>query len=206
MAWSTLPTYTSGSVLTAAQMNAIAANINETSAATVTTAGDMTYADAANSMGNRLAIGAAGSHLVSSGSAPVWRTITGGTGNTSYSGGDSTYKTLNNVIWGSGTAISATVTTGTSALVNLTTRYVSNSSAGQDVSITYEVSGATTIASGDSRGGNFESGAANDRGQISVTIHETALTAGSNKFEFTAKVSGGTGTIAYPRITVIPTR
>ena len=46
-----------------------------TAAATVTTAGDLFYADAATSMGSRLAIGAANKPLVSSGKAPTWADV-----------------------------------------------------------------------------------------------------------------------------------
>ncbi len=59
--------------VTAALMNThIRDNLLETSAATVTTAGDLAYADAANSMGTRLAIGAADTILTSTGTAPAW--------------------------------------------------------------------------------------------------------------------------------------
>ena len=71
MAWSTLPTYSAGAVLTAAQMNAIKDNINETCAATANAAGDLVYSDAANSMGSRLAIGVTGSIGIGRHGTPV---------------------------------------------------------------------------------------------------------------------------------------
>jgi hypothetical protein len=63
----------SGTVLTAAQWNAsVRDNLAETSAAVVTTAGDTTYANAANSMA-RLAKGNTGNvYRQSSGNAPEW--------------------------------------------------------------------------------------------------------------------------------------
>ena len=62
-----------GETVTAALLNPhIRDNLLETSAATVTTAGDLAYADAANSMGSRLAIGAAETILTSTGTAPAW--------------------------------------------------------------------------------------------------------------------------------------
>ncbi len=53
MAWSTPPTYTSGNVLTAAQMNAISANLNETAPAKATTATSYFVGAAANSIQER---------------------------------------------------------------------------------------------------------------------------------------------------------
>ncbi len=74
MAWTAPRTWVTGETVTAALMNAhIKDNLLETSAATVTTAGDIAYADAANSMGSRLAIGATDTTLVSSGTAPTWQ-------------------------------------------------------------------------------------------------------------------------------------
>ena len=73
MAWGAPRTWVSGETVTAALMNAhIRDNLLETCPATVTTAGDITYADAANSMGSRLGIGAANTILTSNGSAPTW--------------------------------------------------------------------------------------------------------------------------------------
>ena len=73
MSWSAPRTWTLGETVTAALMNThIRDNLLETCPATVTTAGDITYADAANSMGSRLGIGAANTILTSSGSAPTW--------------------------------------------------------------------------------------------------------------------------------------
>jgi hypothetical protein len=61
-----------GETVTAALMNVhVRDNLLETSAAQVTTAGDITHADAANSM-IRLGIGGAGAVLTSDGSTPSW--------------------------------------------------------------------------------------------------------------------------------------
>ncbi len=73
MAWTAPRTWVTGEIVTAALMNsAIRDNLLETSASTVTTAGDIVFADAANSMGSRLAIGANDKVLVSDGSVPSW--------------------------------------------------------------------------------------------------------------------------------------
>lgn len=73
MAWTTPKTFAASDILTAAELNThVRDNLREVCAATATTAGDIVYADAANSMGSRLAIGAADKVLVSNGSAPTW--------------------------------------------------------------------------------------------------------------------------------------
>ena len=53
MAWTTLPTYTDGTALTAAMLLAIAANINETAVAKATTAGRFFVATGPNAIAER---------------------------------------------------------------------------------------------------------------------------------------------------------
>lgn len=71
MAWASLSVLASGDVLTHTHMNQIRLNLLETSAATVTTAGDIVYADGANSMA-RLAIGDDFDYLQVSSGVPDW--------------------------------------------------------------------------------------------------------------------------------------
>ncbi len=74
MAWTAPRTWMTGETVTAALMNsAIRDNFLETSAATVTTVGDIVYADAANSM-NRLAIGTKAKFL-RGGTIPGWSNV-----------------------------------------------------------------------------------------------------------------------------------
>ena len=205
MTWNAPATATTGQTVTAAFWNAqIRDNFLETSAATVTTAGDLAFADAANSMGSRLAIGAATTHLVSDGSAPVWRTSA-----TDVDTGSGTDTTTNYVTLGTGggnwnftTEIEVTVTTGTGALV-LFKGTLSNSSAGASTRLSYSVSGATTVAANDAHANEYESGAANDLADFGGFDLRTGLTAGSNVFTLEGRVSAGTGTIARPKIAVI---
>jgi len=210
MTWTAPRTWVTGETVTAALMNThLRDNLLETCPATVTTAGDMVYADAANSMGSRLPIGSAGSLLVSSGSAPVWRapSVDRDYGDGSVSQ-DFTLTTFSVSPPGlsSSTLPTVTVTTGTTALVMLATRYVLNDTAGQSVEIAYSVSGATTIAAAAGvRSGRVESGSANDLSPATVINLETGLTAGSNTFQMWTRIVGsGTGTIQYPKIVVIP--
>ena len=74
MSWSQPFTFTSGAVLTAAQLNVYqSGNLNETAPGIVTTAGDLLYASGVNKLA-RLAAGTDGSLLKydTATSAPVW--------------------------------------------------------------------------------------------------------------------------------------
>ena len=205
MAWTLPRTWVTGENVTSAIMNAhVRDNFLETSAATVTTAGDIAYADAANSMGSRVGIGPARAFLGSDGSAPVWRSIA--TDVDAGSGSD------NNTIWsslGEGTtwafasAIEVTLTTGTAALVLFKSR-LSNSNAGAFTYLSYSISGATTNPAADGKSIWFESSAANDQAHFAGFDYAVGLTAGSNTFTLAGRVNAGLGTISRPEIAVIP--
>ncbi|MER5252888.1 hypothetical protein [Streptomyces sp. NPDC002855] len=97
------------------------------------------------------------------------------------------------------TGPSVTLTTGTATVVVLSAR-MSNSASNQDSVMGFAISGATTMAESDSRclrhyGIGWES--------HSYLCHVTT-NAGSNTFTGKYKVTGGTGTFAHRRITVIP--
>lgn len=78
MSWSTPITWTAGQTVTAAQLNAqVRDNFNQTYPGVVTTAGDIAYATAANTL-TRLGIGSSNQVLGLSGSALVWVNQTGG--------------------------------------------------------------------------------------------------------------------------------
>ena len=205
MAWTAPRTWVTGEIVTAALMNsAIRDNFLETSAATVTTAGDIAFADAANSMGSRLAIGAATTHLVSDGSAPVWRANA-----TDTDTGTGTDTTLTYVTLGTGggnwnftTEVEVTVTTGTVALV-LFKAELSNDTAGARTIMSYSVSSATTVVASNNRSIKFESGGADNESEFGGFDLVTGLTAGSNVFTLEGRVTAGTGTISRPEIAVI---
>jgi hypothetical protein len=183
-------------------MNAqIRDNLLETSAATVTTAGDIAYADATNSMGSRVGIGAANSHLVSTGSAPVWRAIETDVDAASNTDTGTSYTKLG-AGWGFAAEIEVTLTTGTAALV-LFKANLSNSSAGANTFLSYSVSGATTVAADDGFGIRYESSNADDIAGFGGFDLRRGLTAGSNVFTLEGKVASGTGTIHRPEIAVI---
>ena len=204
MAWTAPRTWVTGETVTAALMNAhIRDNFLETSAATVTTAGDIAFADAANSMGSRLAIGAATTHMVSDGSAPVWRAVAADVDTASGTSDDTNYLPLADVgKWGFTTEIEVTVTTGTVALV-LFKCTLANDTAGASTRLSYSVSSATTIAANDANAIQYESGGANDLAEFAGFDLQTLLTGGSNVFTLEGRVSAGTGTITRPEIAVV---
>ena len=204
MAWTAPRTWVTGETVTAALMNsAIKNNFLETSAATVTTAGDLAYADAANSMGSRLAIGAANTHLVSTGSAPVWRGIATDVDTGSGTDGATSYVSLFGAGgWGFAAEIEVTVTTGTEALI-LFKAQLADTTGGALIHLSYAVSGATTVAASDNHSISYEPSNANDRAEFAGFDLRTGLTAGSNTFTLEGRVSSGTGTIVRPEIAVI---
>ena len=204
MAWTTPKTFTAGSVLTAAELNThLRDNLNETCAPTVTTAGDMTYADAANSMGGRLALGAAGEFMVSDGSAPTWKGFASSQQNASaFTFTNGSFLALDAVTGGTaGSAVSVTATTGTKVLLMWRARFA-NSSAGAVGFLSYSISGATTQAASAAQALAFESSAAND--QIYAGTQDlVAVTAGSNTFELEARTTAGTQTMQYTELIVL---
>jgi hypothetical protein len=204
MTWNAPATGVTGQVVTAAFWNAqIRDNFLETSAATATTAGDLVYADASNSMGSRLAIGAAGSVLVSTGTAPVWRVTTGTIGGASYSGTSTSFAPFDGVAWGSGTSVNATLVTGTKALVWYGARSVANATAGARVLLSVAVTGATTIAAAAGIATDDESSAVSDLNSPGRVNLFTGLTGGTNGFQLQGSVTAGTGTVASPYIAVL---
>lgn len=206
MAWSTPMTFSAGAVLTAAQLNThLRDNLNETAAATAAAAGDFVYADASHSMGSKLSHPGTSYFLVSAASnayaarQPVEDiNMTDGTQggvptSTSYSATDSLGKTFPTV----------TVTTGTLAIVMISCFRMYNDTAGARTQLSFSVSGATTTAASDTNGAILLSTAATDQTGVSA-VRLATLTAGSNAFQFEARVSSGTGSIDRPRILVIP--
>lgn len=204
MSWTTPRTWVTGETVTAALLNAhVRDNFRETSPFTVTTAGDLSYADAANSMNSRLAIGAAHGLLVSTGSAPVWRIPATDVDTSSKTDTNTSYSTLGAVhTWWFASEIEVTVTTGTLALVLFKAR-LSNGTANAITYLSYQVSGATTTAASDTHSISYRT-AATSSWVEAAGFDMATLTAGSNTFTLAGKVSSGSGTIAQPEIAVLP--
>lgn len=208
MAWTAPATATTGQIVTAAFWNAqVKDNMLETAAATAAAAGDLIYADAANSMGTRLVHPGNARILVSAATAALaWRLPAM---DDNYADGSITQTDNDTVYVGSWGAVSAqafpsvTVTTGVAALVVYGCQAADNGTAGAVVHISYSISGATTQAAADGQAVTHESGAAGDLGGVS-RADIPVLTAGSNTFQLAAKVSAGNGTILRPWIAVVP--
>lgn len=206
MTWTTPSTWTTSQVVTAADLNTdIRDNMNETSAATASAAGDLVYADAANSMGSRLAHPGQGLLLVSAASnALAWRQPTQSNNYTFGATSDTTTSTTYTRVFSADQLPAFSITTGTTALVVVSAFRANNSTAGKVVGITYSVSGATTIAAADQRGSMGTSSGASEWFPLGRTFLETGLTAGTNVFQMEGKVDAGTGTVVRPSLLVIP--
>ena len=210
MAWTTPRTWTTGETVTAAIMNThVRDNLNETASASAAAAGDIVYADAANSMGSvETHPGAAGYLLTSATSSAIqWSQVQQ---DENYSGG-STTDTVVSATYVSVPGATAEelpsiqTTTGTIALVIIEAQ-LENDTAGETTYISYRVTNATTIAASDANSAFYESSNANDK-STAVFVHlQTGLTTGTNKFWVMGRQTGGasTGTITRPRILVIP--
>jgi len=98
---------------------------------------------------------------------------------------------------------SATVTTGTKALVFVKAR-LTNSTAGQNAYMGCAISGASTVAAADSQTLNNRPSDSNNPniGMASMIIY-TGLTAGSNTFTAKYRTSGGTATFVNREIFVL---
>lgn len=180
MAWSAPMTAVAGTQFTAAQFNTnVRDNLNETMPAKATLDGQYAVATGSNAIAMRRAD-------LSSNAAQ------GSTTSTTYTG----------TIGAGGSGPSVTVTTGTRAAVFLLSE-ISNNTASQASWMSFAVTGASSIASSDSRA--IRSGGTTTlyKGGGWVALL-TSLTAGSNTFTAEYKVSGGTGFWDDRKIGVIP--
>lgn len=177
MAWTTPATYTDGAVLTGAQMNLIRDNLNETAPAKATTAGGIFVATGANAIAQRL--------------------ITQTEVTTSESTTSTTYVAL-------ATAQALTVTTGTQALVMISSQ-IAQATPGDSSLMSYAVSGATTVAANDKWGLDWMSTTSNYFGAFSRVYYHTGLTSGSNTFTAQFRSgAGGTANFRNRQIMVVP--
>lgn len=178
MAWTAPATFTDGAILTAAQLNAMRDNFNETAPAKATAAGGFIVTAGLNSVVQRTPTAAQ-------------INIAGTTTSTSFTdpSGDV------------GPAVTAT--TGATALVAISSRIEKNVADTAGL-IGFAVSGATTIAASDDWAATADGAPANQPMRIGVTMLRTALATGSNTFTMKYKVSSGTGTFAFRHIAVVP--
>lgn len=96
-----------------------------------------------------------------------------------------------------------TLTTGTTALVVVYCGMFNNTS-GEAVSMSFEVSGSSSVSADTNLAMSYEVANAGDVFRASATFLLTTLTAGSNTFTAKYRVTGGTGTFSDRRIAVVP--
>lgn len=175
MAWTAVPTFVSGNVLTAAQQNILGGNLNETAAAKASSAGQYFVATAANTLAAR---------SVSSDANNAIKTTT-----------STTYITSD--------MPSVNITCGTTAIVFLHC-YAEMGTNSQAGFYSFTVSGTSTVAGNDDRSvenGRFTSEFSFAASGVFLI---TGLTAGSgNVFTGCIRVTGGTGTWDSRRIMVM---
>lgn len=177
MAWTAPATFTDGAILTAAQLNAMRDNFNETAPAKATSAGGFIVTTALNSVVQR---------------TPAMTQIDTSESTASTSFTD--LATLGPVV---------TITTGGSALVAVGARIAKSFENTAGVTA-YAVSGASTIAANDDRGVIADGMPANQSVRMSATSLQTGLVPGSNTFTQKYKVSSVTGTFTFRHLAVIP--
>lgn len=177
MAWTAPATFTDGAILTAAQLNVMRDNFNETAPAKATSAAGFIVTTALNSI--------------------VQRNPTGSTVVTSQTTTSTSYADLATI------GPSVTVTTGTSALVALAA-FMSKSTDNTAAVTSYEVTGASTQSAVDGRGAQVDGAPANQGMRVGVTVFQADLTPGSNTFTQKYKVSSTVGTFSNRHLLVVP--
>lgn len=179
MAWATMPTFTSGNVLTAAQMMILVGNIEETTVGIASSAGTYSAATGTNQLAMRSALSAVTDTIVTT-TSTSYVTLAGGP--------------------------SVTVTCGIKAAVSIYT-YARNDTVLMGASCTFDVTGATTSGTNDNRAIYVENDT-NDRPAIraGATIMLTGMTPGSSTFELQYRRVGASGTATFSsrRIMVHP--
>ncbi len=170
MAWSAMPTFSAGATLTAAQLNLLVANLNETGPAKATAGGRLLVTTGANAIAEREV-------------SQDFVTTSESTSNTSYT-----------TLATAGPAV--TVTTGPQCIV-VTTGRLTNNTTGAYAVMSFEITGATTLAASDTRALMYQSVDANSRSmRASVMQHVFGTTPGSNTFNCRYRASAGTATFA----------
>lgn len=184
MAWVTPPVFTSGAGLTAAQLNILSGDLNETAPAKSTGVGRIFVGTAVNAIAARQII--AGIPVVAA--------------ETTVS---TTYTDLATV-----GAFCSGVTTGPGAIVVMSGKIQNNTASGNSF-MSYAITGATTLAASDDLAiGYAPTTAAGSwvmaSGLFFLDPFTSDITAGSNTFTAKYRVNAGTGTFAERKMFVIP--
>lgn len=158
-----------------------------------TTLGDIEYRSSTANTNTRLAIGTTGQVLTVSGGVPAWATPSASptTAAATVATGQTTTSTSYTDLTTVGPA--ATITTGTKALVFITSNIDNQSNNGQG-HIGFAVSGASTVAAADAQALHYYSSGSIAL-QYGAAYYVSGLTAGSNTF--TLKYKSGNGSTQY---------
>ena len=166
-----------------------------------TTLGDIEYRSSTANTNTRLGIGTTGQVLSVTGGVPAWATPASAapnSANATVATSQTTTSTSYTDLATAGPAV--TLTTGTKALVIVTTTLFNNGI--QNMWASYAVSGSTTIAASDTVAIQWTN-PASYRFRLSAASRLTTLTAGSNTFTMKYRVDAGTGTYLDREIIVI---
>ena len=178
-----------------------AVTVTNSMATAITTAGDLIKGTGSGTF-DRLGIGSTGQVLTVSAGAPAWSTPSAAapaSGNNYVATSQTTTSTSFTDL---ATSQAVTITTGTKALVLLTSQFAS-SPASSSARMGFAVSGATTVAASDDYAICWALGNSGDFGKYGGHFYVTGLTAGSNTFTAKFRMGGGTGTFTGRFITVL---
>lgn len=182
MAWSAIPTFTSGNVLTAAQQNILGGNLAETAPALATAAGQYPVSTGANSLAMRT----------------TYR-------NTQLAADTTTSTSYADIAASIGPTISGIVA-GTTCLVLMQAKVQHGTALGNSL-MSVNVTGASTIAPDDEYALAHAPGAATGFMQCTFAIlfvNNDGWLPGTSAIQAKYRVNTGTGTFDKRRLTAIP--
>lgn len=177
MAWTAPPTFVSGTSLTAAQLNIISSDLNETAPAKASAVGQYFVATGVNVIAARL---------------PVNSTIT-----TAETTASATYVDLATV----GPAVTITCVTGAYCLA-LVNSLCQNNTSGGTSTVSFEISGSTTLAASNVYL-SFTPNVANQGITAGGCRTVIGMTGPTNTFTMKYAVGAGTGTFSRRHLTVL---
>lgn len=177
MAWTAPPVFVSGTALTAAQLNIIGTDLNETAPAKASAIGQYFVATGVNAIAAR---------------TPQFASVTTGENTASV-----TFTDLATV----GPSVSVTCATGAYCLV-LTNALLVNNTSGATSSTGIDISGATTIAPSTIYL-SLTTAAANQSITAGACRMQPGMTGGVNTFKMMYVVGAGTGTFSRRHLTVL---
>jgi hypothetical protein len=166
----------------------------------MTTTGDTIYSSSGSTPA-RLGIGSTGNILTVAGGVPTWAAPAGGI-TSANSTVDTEQATTSTSFTDLTTVQTATLTTGTKALVLITAK-IRATPQYANVLVGFAVSGATTIAASDNSAMKIVEPYSQEVYTVTMPIYVSTLTAGSNSFTMKFKTSTGTANFADRQITVI---